>query len=144
VIFSPAVPVFRDDRGALLATPYPVSFLTAAAPNRGAMGKNRDDLPRLLTQRAARVLAVAAAHGQRRLVLGAWGCGVFRNDPAVVAEAFRAALAVSPWFDHITFAVLDRSAAAPTRAAFAGLTRDIRAARRDGLRRAAPDGSQGS
>lgn len=33
VIYSPAVPVFRDDDGVLLARPYPVSFLTAAAPN---------------------------------------------------------------------------------------------------------------
>jgi len=31
---------------------------------------------------------LAAAHGYTRLVLGAWGCGVFRNDPEVVAAAF--------------------------------------------------------
>ncbi len=38
MIFSPAVPVFRDEHGALLAQPYPVSFVTAAAPNAGALG----------------------------------------------------------------------------------------------------------
>ena len=32
------------------------------------------------------MLAVAAAHEHRVLVLGAWGCGVFRNDPALVAD----------------------------------------------------------
>lgn len=64
------------------------------------------------------MLAVAAMHGHRRLVLGAWGCGVFRNDPATVAEAFALALADAVgWFDRITFAVLDR-AGGPVRAAF--------------------------
>ncbi|WP_107476282.1 TIGR02452 family protein, partial [Streptomyces sp. NRRL B-24085] len=37
VIHSPAVPVFRDDRGRLLDSAYPVGFLTAAAPNAGVV-----------------------------------------------------------------------------------------------------------
>ncbi|GLY93114.1 TIGR02452 family protein [Actinoplanes sp. NBRC 103695] len=123
VIYSPAVPVFRDDKGTLLPEPYPVSFLTAAAPNRAAIVTNQPDLlpevPAVLRRRAARVLAVAAAHGHRRLVLGAWGCGVFGNDPPTVASAFADALRESPWFDEIVFAVLDRAPAAPIRSAFA-------------------------
>jgi uncharacterized protein (TIGR02452 family) len=54
------------------------------------------------------VLRVAAAHGHRELVLGAWGCGVFGNDPAEVAQVFAETLAASPWFDLVVFAVLDR------------------------------------
>jgi uncharacterized protein (TIGR02452 family) len=122
VIYSPAVPVFRDDKGALLPAPYPVSFLTAAAPNRSAILRSQPrylaDIPTVLLRRAARVLQVAAAHGHRRLVLGAWGCGVFGNEPATVAQAFAAALRHSPWFDHVTFAVLDRQSGTPTQAAF--------------------------
>jgi len=34
------------------------------------------------------VLRVMAAQGHRTAVLGAWGCGVFRNDPREVATAF--------------------------------------------------------
>jgi uncharacterized protein (TIGR02452 family) len=122
VIYSPAVPVFRDDRGDLLPEPYPVSFLTAAAPNRLAIERNQPHLlpevPAVLARRAARVLRVAGAHGHRRLVLGAWGCGVFGNDPAVVADVFAAALHDSPWFDEVVFAVLDRQPGTPTYAAF--------------------------
>ncbi|MEV4351319.1 TIGR02452 family protein [Actinoplanes sp. NPDC049596] len=115
IIYSPAVPVFRDDKGQLLGEPYAVSFLTAAAPNAGAIARNQPALlpgiPAVLERRAARVLAVAAAHGHRRLVLGAWGCGVFANDPAVVASAFKVALQDGPWFDEVVFAVLgDRTA----------------------------------
>ena len=48
VIYSPAVPVFKDDDGTLLPAPYPVSFLTAAAPNRAALERNKpQDLPRV-------------------------------------------------------------------------------------------------
>lgn len=122
VIYSPAVPVLRDERGGLLPRPYPVSFLTAAAPNRAALARNQPEhlaeVPAILRRRAARVLDVAAAHGHRRLVLGAWGCGVFGNDPATVAAAFAAALSDRPYFERIVFAVLDRAAVAPTYTAF--------------------------
>jgi uncharacterized protein (TIGR02452 family) len=125
VIYSPAVPVFRDDRGTLLPAPYPVSFLTAAAPNRAAIQRTQPELSgqvaETLARRARRVLLVAAAHGHRRLVLGAWGCGVFGNEPAMVAEAFGAALAECPWFDQVVFAVLDRQRGQPVYAAFRGL-----------------------
>ncbi|HEX5594800.1 MAG TPA: TIGR02452 family protein, partial [Micromonosporaceae bacterium] len=76
VIYSPRVPVFRDDKGRLRDAAYEVSFLTAAAPNRGAILRNQPDsadkIPGTLAARARRILAVAAGHGERRLVLGAW------------------------------------------------------------------------
>ncbi|MEV1320164.1 TIGR02452 family protein [Micromonospora arborensis] len=69
------MPVFRDDEGNLLDQPYVTSFLTAAAPNLGAVVGNQPehvaDVPAVLARRARRVLEVAAAHGHRTLVLGA-------------------------------------------------------------------------
>jgi uncharacterized protein (TIGR02452 family) len=125
-IFSPAVPVFRDERGALLAQPFPVAFVTAAAPNAGALGRGHPRaalLPEVLSARAAKVLAVFWASGLRRLVLGAWGCGVFRNPPASVAAAFAEHLGPSGLFhssfERVIFAVLDRTPGTPTFAAFA-------------------------
>jgi uncharacterized protein (TIGR02452 family) len=122
VIHSPEVPVFRDDRGRLLDAPYRVTFLTAAAPNLGAILRSQPqdaaDVPAVLHRRARRVLAVAAAHGHRTLVLGGWGCGVFRNVPADVAGAFAAALADVDRFDRVVFAVYDRVRGTPVRAAF--------------------------
>jgi uncharacterized protein (TIGR02452 family) len=77
-------------------------------------------VPSVLAARGRRVLEVAAAHGHRRLVLGAWGCGVFRNDPGTVAAMFATEIArARGWFDHVTFAVLDRQRDTPTYAAFA-------------------------
>ncbi|MFI6251956.1 TIGR02452 family protein [Streptomyces sp. NPDC051016] len=127
VIHSPAVPVFRDDRGRLLADPYRAGFLTAAAPNAGVVRRTAPErageLPSALAVRAERVLEVAAAHGYRRLVLGAWGCGVFQNDPAQVAGAFRGLIApggrFAGTFEHVVFGVLDRTPGSAVRAAFA-------------------------
>ncbi|MFI6697745.1 TIGR02452 family protein [Streptomyces sp. NPDC050509] len=126
VIHSPGVPVFRDDRGRLLDTPYQVGFLTSPAPNAGVIARRAPEdvhrVPAALAARAERVLETAVAGGYRRLVLGAWGCGVFRNDPAAVAEAFRALLTgagrFAGAFDETVFAVLDRTREATTLGAF--------------------------
>lgn len=122
VIVSPRVPVFRGDDGALLAEPHLVTFLTAAAPNRSAIERSQPAAARSITatlaRRAARVLDVAAAHGNRRLVLGAWGCGVFGNDPTEVAAAFAEALADRPRFERVTFAILDPRPGRPVLTAF--------------------------
>ncbi|WP_424852655.1 TIGR02452 family protein [Streptomyces sp. SAI-170] len=126
VIHSPAVPVFRDDRGGLLDEPCLAGFLTAAAPNAGVVRRTTPEraaeLPRALATRAERVLETAAAEGYRRLVLGAWGCGVFQNDPAQVAGAFHALLGpggrFAGAFEHVVFGVLDRTRGAAVRGAF--------------------------
>jgi len=111
VIHSRGVPVFRDNKGTLLPAAVPVTFLTAAAPNAGAMldktPERVAEVPQLLRRRARRVLDIARAFGDRRLVLGAWGCGVFRNDPATVARIFAEELRTPRGFTHVTFAVLD-------------------------------------
>lgn len=123
IIYSPSVPVFRDDSGNLLDQPYSTSFLTAAAPNLGAILRNQPehaaDVPTILARRARRVLEVAAAHGHRTLVLGAWGCGVFRNDPVTVAGAFADALQMIDRFDHVVFAIHDGLPGAPVYRTFA-------------------------
>lgn len=57
-------------------------------------------------KRAIHMLTVAASREAKVLVLGAFGCGAFQNDPAVVAQAYKTALSVFPKvFEHIEFAV---------------------------------------
>lgn len=126
VIFSPNVPVYRDGATRLLDASYQVSYLTSPAPNAGALAKHEpsalNEIEGLLTERAGRLLAVAARHGVRTLVLGAWGCGVFRNDPATVARVFRGHLAdggaFAGRFARVVFAVYDTSSAKTTLGAF--------------------------
>ncbi|MGW6686969.1 TIGR02452 family protein [Streptomyces sp. NPDC054961] len=125
VIHSPGVPVFRDDRGELMETPFRAGFLTSPAPNAGTIRRQEPErvpgIPAALARRAELVLEVAALHGYRDLVLGAWGCGVFQNDASQVAEAFRGLLAgrFAGVFERVVFGVLDRNP--ETREAFAGV-----------------------
>ena len=125
VIHSPSVPFFRDDRNELLEEPFLVSILTAAAPNAGeVLRRDASAGPAIraaLHSRARVLLDVAAHFGHRVLVLGAWGCGVFRNDPREVAEAFASALGEERFngmFERVVFAVWDRSPAQVNLAAF--------------------------
>ena len=125
-IYSPGCPVFRNDAGELLAKPCVVDFFTCPAPNAGAVRRNQpketDRIVPVLRERATLVLGLALHFQVTDMVLGAWGCGVFKNDPKSVAEAFRDALCEDgPFagrFRTVRFSVLDRSRDAATLTAF--------------------------
>lgn len=111
------MPVFRDEQGQLLEQPWCTTFLTAAAPNAGAVRRNeRANASRLratLERRARVVLTIAALQRCDALILGAWSCGVFQNDPREVAEVFATVLAEPEFarrFTQIVFAVYDTTA----------------------------------
>lgn len=121
VVLSPDVPVFRDDAGRPLAAPWLLSFATCAAPYAPTVGRAR--AADLLRARISRLLAVAQAHGFESLVLGAWGCGAFANEPERTARDFRSALEgeFAGAFREVVFAVTDWS---PERK-FLGPFRDV-------------------
>jgi uncharacterized protein (TIGR02452 family) len=116
VIHTPRVPVFRDDHDRLLDDPWFVSMITAPAVNAGAVRKNepenRSQIRDVMGRRIGYVLALAAHLGRDALVLGAWGCGVYANDPSEVAGLFAEHLLgegrYAEAFSEVVFAVLDR------------------------------------
>jgi uncharacterized protein (TIGR02452 family) len=120
-ILSPGVPVFRDDAGLPFDAPWQLSILTCAAPVAHRVGQPTSG--DLLQQRIHRILAVARAYDYETLVLGAWGCGAFRNDPLRTARDFRHALEgeFCGVFSKVVFAIADWS---PERR-FLGPFRDV-------------------
>jgi len=114
-IFSPAVPFFRDS-DCSLQKPWCAAVITCPAVNAGVAlerGVCRSTIAKEMTARIRLVLAMALAHRQRRLVLGAFGCGVFKNSPIDVARTFSQCLkdpAFKGQFDHIVFAIPDDTA----------------------------------
>lgn len=120
MIASPRVPFFRVEARELLERPFLATVITAPAPNALALERAwpRElaglDYEAVLRRRAGMVLALAEQLGSRQLVLGAWGCGVFRNDPVLVADAFGRWLEHPRFagaFDRVVFAVWGRVAA---------------------------------
>ena len=115
VIYSPDVPILRNDGGELLETPYPCSIITSPAVH--AFGVQRyvperlDDVSPAMWSRILKVLAVAERHDHKALVLGAWGCGAFGNDGNEIAKLFRRALEDNfrDVFEYVVFAVADWS-----------------------------------
>ncbi len=108
-ILSPDVPVFHLDDGTPLDEPWIVSFLTCAAPYAPAVGQPQSG--DLLQERIRRVLAIASSYGYEALVLGAWGCGAFANDPLRTAQDFRDPLEgeFAGAFMEVMFAITDWS-----------------------------------
>lgn len=104
-IYTPGVVVIKTDT----ASPelmqqkdwYEVNVITCAAPNLRQMPSNKmntcdgvkkvkmldEDLQALHEKRLARLLDIALAEGNEVVVLGAFGCGAFENNPEVVALA---------------------------------------------------------
>ncbi len=133
MIYSPNCPIIRDDAGNWLEEPYLIDFITSPAPNAGVVMRNepsnRDRIIPVLTERASKVLGLALHHGCEAFVLGAWGCGVFQNNPMEVAAAFYQHLspsgAYAGRFRQIAFAVFDTSQQKATFSAFVNQFGDL-------------------
>lgn len=110
-IYTPNITVIKDDTLLPTLLPrdewYSVDVITCAAPNlRNLVQLSSDELRQIHVSRARRILRVAASKGVQALVLGAFGCGAFCNDPVVVADAWHSVVRErGGWFHAIEFAV---------------------------------------
>ena len=104
IIYTPAVTVFKTDTANPKLMPeedwFEVDAITCAAPNLRSNLTNKwnpsdgqavkikdNDLLVLHKKRLRRLLNVAVLEGVETIILGAFGCGAFRNTPEVVTLA---------------------------------------------------------
>lgn len=126
-IYSPDVVFFRDDGFDLLGPPVTASVLTLPAVNMGQVilkGENTEKAKAVMKDRMRLCLAVFAQQKKRFLILGAYGCGVFRNDAGDVALWWKELLeneGYGRFFSQIIFAVLDHSKTQNNFSAFADM-----------------------
>ena len=99
-----------------------VDVITCAAPNLREKPSNLyndgasktpltlidEELYNIHVQRAKRIFDVARAHDIDYLVLGAFGCGAFKNNPEIVARAYKDVIPeYLHYFKVIDFAIID-------------------------------------
>jgi len=124
MIYSPDVPFIKDENYQPLEEPFFLSVVTCPAPNLnrsfGTSGAIRPstiqdgeevtekEIKEVFKRRARRVLSVMVIFEHRDIVLGAWGCGAFGNNPTLVATVFKEVLEEKQFqnrFDRVVFAV---------------------------------------
>jgi len=114
MIYSPQVPVFRKDKGELLSKPVLCNFITSPAVNAGVVKRQEpersNEIFGAMDVRMDKMLSLALYQGNETLILGAWGCGVFKNDPKEIAELFKKHLhgKYKNKFKRVVFAILSK------------------------------------
>ncbi len=110
-IYSKNVVFFRDERFQLIEKPVIADVLTLPAVNMGQVKLKGEDIElakEKMKDRMRLSLAIFANEGAKNLILGAYGCGVFQNDPKDVARWWKELLLEEGYakaFESILFAV---------------------------------------
>ena len=134
LIYTKDVIVFKNDDRIPQNLPqekwFSVDVITSAAPY---MANNQTlsipDLLELFKKRIKNIFEVARENQVEILILGAFGCGAFKNPPEVVAEAFQQVIVEQNYlreFKHIVFAIKPTGEDCPNVKAFAGKFEPLR------------------
>jgi uncharacterized protein (TIGR02452 family) len=114
-IYSPDVVFFRDTYFNLLEMPVTSSVLTLPAVNMGQVrikGESVSQAKIVMKNRMRLCLSILAKEENDVIILGAYGCGVFKNDPVEVVNWWRELLVdenYELYFNDVIFAILDNS-----------------------------------
>ena len=118
-VYSPSVTVFKEGMECTpMENPYQVAVITCAALNLngkyslklttdGHMPEQAKDITR---NKVRTIFRIALTHGHDSLVLGAFGCGAFKNPPAEVASIFHEILEEPEFknkFRLVTFSIIE-------------------------------------
>lgn len=112
MILSPSVQIFRvrdkNNNYPFVEIPYSCGFITCAAVNMTCYTGGKEE--EIMRNRIRRVLRCFHSNGYRDLVLGAWGCGAFGNDPTIIAALFKEALdgEFKGLFENVCFAIHEK------------------------------------
>lgn len=107
IIYSPNVIFFRDRYDNLLDEPYSAAVITCPAPNLSEMDIDSKVIIPILTERILRILSVATNNGHQNIILGAWGCGIFKNDPNDISDIFKRFIGIMKTYSNVCFPVYD-------------------------------------
>ena len=115
-IYTPGMAIFRGleaDGYPLLEEPYYLSVISVPAVNRPTLKDGdhlSDEMVEVTKTKMRSIFRIALLHGHDALVLGAWGCGAFKNHPHHIAQLFQEVLKEDEFrnrLSKIVYAVID-------------------------------------
>ena len=124
LIYSPNVTFFKTDDSipSVLEDPFEVDVITCAAPYLHENIKKEDrKLLDIYKSRIKNILEVAISKDVDVLILGAFGCGAFHNDPNLMSEAFADLLIhdqYAVFFEKVVFAIKRTASFCPNLCSF--------------------------
>ena len=99
IIYSPEVRIFKDDKDYnRLDKDIKVDVITCPSP------ACKVPVHRIVN-RISKFLGIARFYGVDTLILGAWGCGAFGQDPLNMGSCFAMSLLRNSYFRNIIFAL---------------------------------------
>ena len=116
LIYTPNVVVFKSDLRTDPVYPlmlpreewYKVNVITCAAPNLFRVTTRPDNYEAAIRSRIKKILDIAAKERNEVVILGAWGCGAFRNPIEIIAPVF-VELLRNYDFEVVEFALASRN-----------------------------------
>ena len=116
LIYTPDVIVFKTDERTEPVYPqimereswYKVNVITCAAPQMMGIATLPENYEDVIRSRIKKILDVAAKEGNEVIILGAWGCGAFKNPVEIVARIFVESVK-NYNFDIVEFALATRN-----------------------------------
>lgn len=114
LIYSHHIKVLRDEKeNRILPYFHYIDIVTVAAPNLTLVPQDHQVAAEIFANLLEKIINTLRAFKNNRirsLILGAFGCGVFQNDPKLVALAFKQALSREEFlgsFETIYFDILN-------------------------------------
>jgi uncharacterized protein (TIGR02452 family) len=111
MIYSPNVLFFKDKNHMVLDNYYKVDICTSPACNLSRINSisEKAKVPQIMDKRINNVLRVMSENNTKNLILGAFGCGVFKNNPITIANIFNKHLTSDDpdayEFDEVVFSI---------------------------------------
>jgi len=105
--------IFIKDKYYSIMYPATVDVITIAAVNLNLGGvyaksfTKTEEYEILMSNKIRLMLSLASKNNCENIILAAWGCGVYKNEPRTVAKLFKQELENDYGFKNVVFAVIN-------------------------------------